>query len=129
MATVVFKSYPTMDYMLNNSGGMVGRYIFMKGVKIMMAAKNQVGVRTGRLQQSIHVRHLRDSRGQFVRVGSDVKYAAIHHEGARPHIIVANRAQALRFSSGGRIVYTRKVAHPGTRPNRYLSDNLYIAVL
>jgi hypothetical protein len=129
MATVVFKSYPTMDYMLNNPGGMVGRYIFMKGVQIMMAAKRQVGVSTGRLMQSIHVRHLRDSRGQFVRVGSDVSYAAIHHEGARPHIIVANRAQALRFSSGGRIVYTRKVNHPGTRPNRYLSDNLYIAVL
>ncbi len=129
MATVVFKKYPTFDYMLNHPGGMVGRYIFMKGVKIMMAAKGQVGVSSGRLLRSIHVRHLRDSRGQFVRVGSDLSYAAIHHEGARPHIIVANRAQALRFSSGGRIVYTRKVNHPGTRPNKYLSDNLYIAVL
>ncbi len=129
MPTVGFKAYPTMNYMLDHPSGMVGRYIFMKGVKIMMAAKGQVGVSSGRLLRSIHLRHLRDSRGQFVKVGSDLSYAAIHHEGARPHIIVANRAGALRFSSGGRIVYTRKVNHPGTRPNKYLSDNLYIAIL
>lgn len=127
--TVVFKSYPSMDYMLNNPGGMVGQYIRKKGELIMMAAKRQVGVSSGRLLKSIHVRHLRDSRGQFVKVGSDVSYAAIHHEGARPHVIVANRAQALRFTAGGRVVYTRKVNHPGTRPNKYLSDNLYIAIL
>jgi hypothetical protein len=48
----------------------------------------------------------------------------MHHQGTRPHIIVPRRAQTLRFYSRGRIVYSKLVHHPGTKPNRYLTDNL-----
>lgn len=130
MANIVtFKPNKQMDFMLQNQYGEVGRYIARKGREITLAAKRQVGVSTGRLKESIHMRHRRDGMGQFVEVGSTVNYALIHHEGARPHIIIANRAQTLRFSSGGRVIYTRQVAHPGTRANRYLKDNLYLAIL
>ena len=127
--SVIFKSYPTMDYMLNSPSGMVGKHIARRGRIVMMAAKRQVGVKTGMLRQSIHMRHGVDGRGQYVKVGSNRDYALMHHEGTRPHVITPNTAKVLRFTAGTRVVYTRKVAHPGTRPNRYLKDNLYLAII
>jgi hypothetical protein len=57
-------------------------------------------------------------------VGSGNRIALMHHNGTRPHFIRPRRAQTLRFYSHGRIVYSQLVFHPGTRPNRYLTDNL-----
>jgi len=124
MAVVVNIFKTELDFVLNNPSGDVGRYLARKGRLIMMAAKAQVGVRTGALRASIHMRHLRDSRGQFVRVGSALNYAYLHHEGSKPHVITPNRAQVLRFVNRGRIIYAHAVMHPGTKPNRYLTDNL-----
>ena len=90
----------------------------------MAAAKAQVGVRTGALRSSIHMRHLRDSRGQYVKIGSNLDYALLHHQGTKPHVIRPDRAKVLRFVRGSRIIYTTSVMHPGTKANRYLSDNL-----
>jgi len=113
-----------LDFVLNNPSGDVGRHLARKGRLITMAAKAQVGVRTGALRASIHMRHLRDSRGQFVRIGSALNYAYLHHEGSKPHVITPNRAQVLRFVNRGRVIYAHAVMHPGTKPNRYLTDNL-----
>jgi hypothetical protein len=88
------------------------------------AAKRQVGVNTGALRASIHMRHFRDTRGQYVRIGSSLPYARLHHEGTRPHFIRPNTKQVLKFVTRGQLVITHLVRHPGTRPNRYLSDNL-----
>jgi hypothetical protein len=116
-----------MDEMLKSPSGMVGRYIAERARRIVVAAKMQAGVKTGRLKNSIHMRHMRGGvAGQYIMVGSNLHYALLHHEGTKPHIIVPNRSTVLRFSSGGRVIYTRAVRHPGTRPNRYLTDNLYL---
>ena len=32
------------------------------------------------------------------------------------------------FASKGNVIYTTSVNHPGTKPNRYLTDNLYLAL-
>lgn len=117
-----------LDFVLNNPSGDVGRYLARKGRLVTMAAKGQAGVRTGALRASIHMRHLRDSRGQFVRVGSALNYAYLHHEGTKPHVITPNRAQVLRFANRGRIIYAHAVMHPGTKPNRYLTDNLRLVL-
>jgi hypothetical protein len=113
-----------LDFLLNNPSGSVGRYLARKGRMITVAAKSQAGVRTGALRASIHMRHLRDSRGQFVRIGSPLNYALMHHEGTKPHLITPNRAQVLRFVRGSRVVYAHSVMHPGTKPNKFLTDNL-----
>jgi len=116
-----------MDEMLKSPTGMVGRYIAERARRIVVAAKMQAGVKTGKLKASIHMRHERGGMGgQYVMVGSNLHYALLHHEGTKPHIIVPNRSTVLRFSSGGRVIYTHAVRHPGTRPNRYLTDNLYL---
>lgn len=125
---VVFNK-PAMDEMLRNPSGMVGRYIAERARRVVVAAKMQAGVKTGRLKNSIHMRHMRGGpAGQYVMVGSNLHYALLHHEGTKPHLIVPNRSTVLRFSSGGRVIYTHAVRHPGTRPNRYLTDNLYLVL-
>jgi hypothetical protein len=123
--TVVFRPR-AIDHLLNDPFGPVGRYLFVRGRAIMAGAKSQVGVKTGRLKASIHMRQERAPFGQVLRVGSPLSYALMHHEGTRPHVITPNRAQFLRFTSGGRVIYTHAVRHPGTRPNRYLTDYLHL---
>lgn len=119
---------PVLNRFLHSPDGRVGRYLSKRSAIVMAAAKRQVGARTGVLRASIHMRHLRDSRGQYVRVGSIHPRALIHHEGTRPRVIVPERQQILRFTNRGRIVYAHSVMHPGTKPNKYLTDNLRLAV-
>jgi len=115
---------PVIDRYLNQPGGEVGRYLSKRGRRIVAAAKAQVGIRTGWLRASIHMRHMRDKRGQYLKIGSSVRYARMHHEGTRPHLILPKKRQVLRFMSKGQIINTHLVRHPGTKPNRFLSDNL-----
>lgn len=118
---------PVLDYYLNDPQGEVGRFLKKRGRLIVALAKRQVGVQTGKLKQSINMSHQRVARGQELRIGSSLNYALMHHEGTRPHVITPREAGILRFSAGGRVIYTHKVDHPGTRPNRYLSDQLWVA--
>lgn len=117
-----------LDYLLNNPAGPVGRSLARRGRKVLAAARTQVGVDTGRLRKSLRMTHERSARGQFVRVGSQLNYALLHHQGSRPHIITPTRSQVMVFNKGSRVIYTTSVRHPGTRANRYLTDNLYLAL-
>jgi hypothetical protein len=128
MARVILYPGP-MDMMLKSPVGDVGRFLAGRARLIVVGAKRQVGKKTRRLQQSIHSRQSRTAYGQMVWIGSEVKYALAHHEGTKPHIIKPDKAKALRFTAGTRVIYSRAVRHPGTRANRYLKDQLYIAVL
>jgi len=123
MVRVVFRE-PRLDRYLNSPSGEVGRYMFRRGNIVVAAAKRQVGVKTGALRASIHMRHSRDTRGQFVRIGSPLPYARAHHEGSRPHIIRPNSQQVLRFVSRGQVIFAHAVRHPGTKANKYLTDNI-----
>ena len=109
---------------LNSPAGMVGRYMYRLGTKMMIGARAEVGVRTGALRASIHMRQERWARGQLIMVGSSLGYAAMHHEGTRPHVITPRTGRHLRFVSRGQIVYATIVHHPGTRPNHFLSNQL-----
>jgi len=117
---------PILNYELNVPGGMVGRHMWDLGMKIKVGAQRQVGVKSGRLRQSISVKQGTTGNRQHVKIGSDVHYALMHHEGTRPHIITANPPRThLRFTNKrGGMVYTTSVMHPGTKPNRYLSSQL-----
>lgn len=116
-----------LNHFLNDPSGEVGDYLKGRGRVILLAAEGQVGVDTGQLKSSLYMIHSRNGLGQFVKIGSNNDIALIHHEGTRPHMITPRDQTHLRFSKGGRMVYSRAVMHPGTQPNRYLSDNLYLA--
>ncbi|MER7477451.1 hypothetical protein ABTX60_07310 [Streptomyces sp. NPDC126510] len=52
---------------------------------------------------------------------------AVHYvlNGTRPHLIKPRRRNGvLRFEVDGRVVFTRLVRHPGTRPNPFLQRAL-----
>lgn len=113
-----------LDFLLRSPGGAVGRYMKRKGSKLAQLARGQVGVQTGTLRASIHMRHKRNPRFQYVEIAATGPYAYMHHEGTRPHIITPKRGTVLKFVTKGMIVRTAVVRHPGTKPNRYLSDQL-----
>ena len=113
-----------MKYLLRDPDGEVGRHLLKLAARVARLAKAQVGVDTGALRRSISYRVVRRYGGLTAVIGSDNRIAFLHHEGSRPHIILPRRAQTLRFYSRGRIVYSKVVHHPGTKPNRYLTDNL-----
>lgn len=112
------------EHLTESPNGDVGRFLRRKAIKLQGLAKRQVGVRSGTLRKSINYRVVNRGGGLVATVGSNNRIALMHHNGTRPHIIRPRRAQTLRFYSHGRIVYSKLVHHPGTRPNRYLTDNL-----
>lgn len=126
MAYYVVWNEPALFHLLKDPTGDVGRHVFSRGVMITAAAKAKVGKRTGALAASIGISQKPTLTGQEMTIGSPLPYAYMHHEGTRPHIIRADSGGLLRFSSRGRVVYSRAVAHPGTRPNRYLTSFLYM---
>lgn len=86
-------------------------------------------IRSGRLLASIHNEMVESSNYLYGRVySSGVPYAAIHEYGGRtsPHVIVPVNAKALRFMVGGKVVFAKKVNHPGSViPERsYLRSSL-----
>lgn len=116
---------PELYRTLKTRTGVVGRDLEARASKVMWAAKAQAGMGTGRLKLSIHMKHNITSTGQSFKVGSPLHYALMHHEGTRPHIIIAAANKVLRFVKRGSVIYVNSpVRHPGTRPNRYLTDNL-----
>lgn len=105
-------------------GGLVGRDLSKRGRRLERLARRDVGVKTGRLRNSIISITSVDYRGLHVTVGSNNRIAYLHHEGSRAHEIRPRRAPILRFVQNGRIRYAHRVWHPGTKPNRYLTRNL-----
>jgi hypothetical protein len=117
-----------LDFELNNPSGMVGRHLRKIGLEILAGAKAMVGVRSGNLRRSLHMRQGLRGRVQYVAVGSDLRYAEAHHEGTRAHRIDPRGGRVMRFNVGGTVVYARRIDHPGTKPRKYLTIPMTRAV-
>jgi hypothetical protein len=123
---IIYK--PILNFELTHQEGMVGRHLSTIGHDIVVGAKLQAHMRTGQLRNSIKMEHIHYPTGAAIKVGSTVSYALLHHEGSKPHVITPKNGEFLKFGKGTRVVYARQVMHPGTKPNRYLSDQLRIHV-
>jgi hypothetical protein len=105
--------------------GMVGRSMSVLGAKMVVKAKAQVGKETGALARSIGMSVSRAPYGVKLTVHAKDKKAYMHHEGTRPKVILPkNPGGVLVFGKGTRVIKTERVMHPGTRANRFLSDQL-----
>jgi hypothetical protein len=88
--------------------------------------------RTGRMAGDIDRRRMTADFGRYLEGAVGVNpgirgqrgYAQIVSSGSRPHIIRPRFAKVLRFVIAGRVIYTRRVNHPGTRPDPYLTRHL-----
>ncbi len=109
---------------VSGESSIVGRDMQKRLNRVQAKAKIKVGHRTGLLRNAIKTRQYNRGLVLVGEVFANVSYALMHHEGTRPHIIVPQRKEMLRFKVGGRIVYANKVTHPGTKPNPYLRDAL-----
>lgn len=125
MSDIIYVPDPAgMAYTTRAPDGPVGKDLLKRAEKIRALAVRQVGKKTRRLASSIKVEMTLDAQGLAARIGSSNRIALLHHNGTRPHLIVAHGVGVMRFTSRGRVVYARMVKHPGTKPNRYLTDNL-----
>lgn len=105
------------------------RDVQKRGQHLHRLATRQIGKETFQLSKSLTTRTEIDARGIVNTTGSANRIAYLHHKGTRPHAIVPKRAKVLRFVQNGRVRYARRVYHPGTRPNKYLTDNLPKVIL
>lgn len=127
--------------LLRGTNGPVVRRLFEDGEVVKLEAQRRVGVyklppagptrqrRPGTLRDSIVKRVVTTSNGDVaIEVGSSDPIALLHHEGTEPHIIAARLAPQLVFywSVAGGVVAFPRVNHPGTKPNRYLTDSLAV---
>lgn len=112
---------------LNTNAGGLWKHLAIAGDKAVAGAKRHVGVKTGKLRNSIHKRHLGNMNGQTLQIGSwTVDYALAHHQGTRPHLIVPDPGKPIVFAGKGRVIrMTSPIRHPGTRANPYLTSQLY----
>jgi hypothetical protein len=118
----------TTNAFLNTTAGPVWDALDKRASLVQKLAKRKVGVRTGALRASIYKRHLGNSTGQYIVIGSDRNYAKDHHQGTRPHQILASSGGKLTFVANGRRIFANKVNHPGTKPNPYLTTYLPLFV-
>lgn len=76
-------------------------------------------VRSGNLRRSIQSAVANDPTQVSGRIFSDqsVRYGAIHEYGGttKPHVIEAKNGGVLAFQAGGRMMFARRVNHPGSK--------------
>lgn len=136
MADLVFtRNVPVWNKEFKSTVGIVGRDLRKRARIVERAAKRQVHKKSRTLQRAIETDVRPGGIGPIATVGitrePGIGYAYFHHEGTRAHLIAARPPNThLRFlGRGGAVIYEVAVMHPGTRANRYLSDNLPLAVL
>jgi hypothetical protein len=128
---------------INGPTGVVWPWLLKRSEAFQAAARTQAPIRTGCLRRSIVkrfevgpvgpiIRFLADTRGcatNPARVG----YSLFVHEGTAPHTIRAVHASVLAFDwpngpNGPGRYFFASVNHPGTKPNRFFTDNFPVLV-
>lgn len=139
-AGINIRLYPgQISALLNGPQGPVYRRLIEDAERVKVEAQRLVGVhqpvpgerrsrRPGTLRDSIVKRPAMEGDTITFVVGSDDPIALLHHEGTQPHVIAARRKPRLVFfwPKVGRVVSFKRVNHPGTKPNRYLTDALRV---
>ena len=80
------------------------------GFKVEEEAKKTAPVDSGYYRNNIGF----DGKNKVI---ANASYSADIEYGTKPHVIEPKTAKALHFQSDGEDVFTKKVNHPGTKPN------------
>jgi hypothetical protein len=78
----------------------------------------------GHLENAIKTKVLPSSgiEGVVYISGRIAPYGAMVHDGTKPHTIKAKNKKTLHFVTHGAERFPRLVHHPGTKPDRFLTD-------
>ena len=93
--------------------------------KTVVEAKMRVPVRTGNLGRTIRDDPIKVTGPRRLSGGvtAHADYAAAVHQGSRPHVIrPRNPGGVLRFNMGARVVYAKRVNHPGSKGRPFLKN-------
>lgn len=90
-------------------------------IKQLASQRHQYVSRTGTLERRGIVVQTRKGAVE-IALSEQVPYAQYVHEGTRSHVISAINGQVLRFTSRGRVIFARRVRHPGSRPDPFLYE-------
>lgn len=83
---------------------------------ILLALRSEAPHRTGDYRNTIRIL----TNGKRIMAVSRAKPGRFILEGTKRHFITPVHAQALHFTAkNGAEVFTRRVDHPGTKPNKY----------
>lgn len=126
--TVVVLDEATIHNIRFGWNDIVGRDLSRRLRTLEFRARMSAGIKTGELRARMETKKNIVGEGLEGQVGSPVRWAAAHHQGARPHIIKAKPGKKLRFIVAGHVVFRSSVHHPGNRPNPYLTRWLREAV-
>lgn len=119
-----------MQQLLTGPQGPVARELEYVGSAVQAGARARIrpshvrGAEGGLSLRDSLVKRLLTGTWLTMRVIAQKPYAFFVHEGTEPHEIRPRNAKALRFYSqrAGTFVFAKVVHHPGTKPNRYLTD-------
>jgi len=111
------------------TNGPIMRDLDRRADRVQRVMRAYVRVRTGYLLSTI--RKQRSPKNGLVRViaGSrKISYTAYENYGTRPHSITARNKKYLRFvTRDGRVVFAKKVYHPGTRGSFFIDRAMIYA--
>jgi hypothetical protein len=110
-----------LERLLRLPGGLVERNIQRRMRRVEARARQ---LAPGTMSSQITSRITRERNEVTGYVISNHPATIYVVSGTRPHIIRPVRAQALRFTVGGRVVFAKIVYHPGTRANNFLLEAL-----
>lgn len=122
--------------LMRSPQGPVIRRVLVIADQLIAAAKPRIGYQADKgpglgsaggalhLRDTLFKRFVVDAQGAAVWVGSSHPIALIHHNGTKPHEIVPKTGRFLVFywPKVGRVVFVKRVQHPGTKPNPFLLD-------
>lgn len=110
-----------LERMLRLPGGIVGRNLRRRARRVEARAKE---LAPGSMSRGITTRIEGNGRDLSAVIRSTHPASLWVINGTRPHQIRPVRAQALRFTVGGRVVFAKLVNHPGTKANDFLNKAL-----
>ncbi|MEV1294436.1 hypothetical protein [Pseudonocardia sp. NPDC049635] len=118
---------------LRAGGGPVQRDMERRGTNTIQAWRRDVPT-GGQLQQTLRQQPgTRTGPGVTCIAGVQgrTNYLGFYHDGTRPHVILPKqnrRNPHLRFVKNGRVVFSKRVRHPGFRGNPFIDRNLHVAL-
>lgn len=111
----------------DDSSGVL-REMMRRGQNVLAEMYRQVPTDTGLLAATLRLqaRTPGGGYGVVVAAGQDgvTDYLGYILDGTPPHVIRPRRKKALRFVAGGRVVFSKRVNHPGTAANNFILRSL-----
>ena len=107
MSTKISFDLPDFSLVLKNA---TTQTLQETGFKVEEEAKKSAPVDSGYYRNNIGF----DGKNKVI---ANADYSADLEYGTKPHVIEPKTAKALHFQSDGEDVFTKKVNHPGTKPN------------